>query len=195
MNYEQFDRIEAYLQDGLSSPERISFETELKTNTELRSEVELQQKLRLGLRALAIEKQILDAQKRTQTQIVSKNTTIRRLGSWQNWGLAASVTIMMGAGWLVWQYNQTSGNSSLRGLAEREMTDMRYKSMPLDSLQGITNNGNSAEARQKAEWYVALAYMHKGQKKEAKSLLTTISNKPEHSYQQRAKNLLEKGFD
>ncbi|GHB73598.1 hypothetical protein [Persicitalea jodogahamensis] len=192
MNHEQFDRVEAYLQNALSGPERLAFESELKENTELRTEVEVQQKIRLGLRALAIEKRILDARKRTQ--ITPKTTIVRTLGKVQNWGLAASVAVMLGAGWLAWQYNQESGSSQLRELAEQEMTDVRYKSMPFDSLQNITKNANSEDARQKAEWYVALAYMHEGKKKEAKGLLIGIAKNPDHAYQKRAEKLLKEGF-
>ena len=192
MNQEQFDRIEAYLQNALLGAEKRAFERELEMNAELRLELEIQQKLQLGLRALAIEKQILDARQRTQ--VAPKNTVVRKLSSWQNWGLAASVAIMLGAGWLVWQNNQAFSDSQLRGLAEQEMTDVQYKSMPFDSLQNITINANSMSARQKAEWYMALAYMHEGKEVEAKALLTKIAENPEHSYQQKAEKLLKKGF-
>lgn len=191
MNNEQFDRIEAYLHDGLSGSERMTFEGEMNTNEALRAEVEVQQKMRLGLRALAIEKQLFEARRRTQT--LPKATVVRKLNQVQNWGLAASVAVMLGAGWLVWQYNQTTSDSELRTLAEKEMTDVQYKSMPFDSLQSIAKNDNSAKA-QKAEWYVVLAYMHQGQKDKAKDLLTKIAKNPQHTYQQKAEKLLKKSF-
>ncbi len=193
MNQEQFDRVEAYLQNKLSGSEKLAFESDLKIDAELRSELLIQQKMRLGLRALAIERQILEARQRTQSP--PQSTIIKKLGGLQNWGLAASIVVMLGAGWLVWEYNQTTSNAELRGLAEHEMTDVRYKSMPFDSLQNITSTANSLEARQKAEWYVALTYMHKGQKKEARALLDKIADTPEHAYQERAKKLLKEGFD
>ncbi len=192
MNNEQFDRIEAYLQDGLLEAERMAFEGEMNTNAVLKAEVEVQRKLRLGLRALAIEKQIDEARQRTQPSVGT--TSVRKLNSLQNWGMAASVAVMLGAGWLVWENNKTPDNAERRTMAEKEMTDVRYKSMPFDSLQDITKNAESAKAREKAEWYVALAYMHQGQKDKAKALLTQISENPQHTYQQKAEALLEKGF-
>lgn len=192
MNYEQFERVEAYLENRLSDAERQSFERKMSTDAELKSEVEIQLKMRLGLRALAIETQIDAARQRTQSS--PKITIVKRLKSVQNWGLAASVAVMMGAGWLVWQNNQAARDSELRTLAENEMTDVRYKSMPFDSLQKIQDSNKSIETREKAEWYVALAYMHKGQKKEAKTLLTKIAKNPQHFYQQKAEKLLKKGF-
>ncbi len=192
MNYEQFERVEAYLENRLSDAERRSFEREMSTNAELKSEVEAQQKMRLGLRALAIEKQINEARQRTQSS--PKTTIVKKLNSIQSWGLAASVAVMLGAGWLVWENNKTPGEAERRTMAEKEMTDVQYKSMPLDSLQNITKNAESAKAREKAEWYVALAYMHQGQKDKAKAILTQISDNPQHSYQQKAEELLKKGF-
>lgn len=192
MNHEQFERMEAYLENRLSDAERQSFTHEISTDIELRSEVEAQQKMRLGLRALAIEKQIDEARRRTQSS--PKATIEKKLNSLQSWGLAASVAVMLGAGWLVWENNKTAGNAERRTMAEKEMTEMRYKSMPLDSLREITKNAESAKAREKAEWYVALAYMHQGQKDKAKALLTQISENPQHTYQQKAETLLKKGF-
>ena len=191
MNNERFDRIEAYLHDGLSDSERIDFEGEMNTNEALRAEVEIQQKVRLGLRALAIEKQLFEARRRTQP--LPRTTVVRKLNQVRNLGLAASVAVMLGAGWLVWQYNQSSSDSELRTMAEKEMTDVQYKSMPFDSLQNIIKNADSAKA-QKAEWYVALAYMHQGQKDKAKDLLNKIAKNPQHTYQRKAEELLKKSF-
>lgn len=192
MNQTQFDRVEAYLENLLSESERQLFERDMKADTALSSELELQQKMRVGFRALAIEKQIDAARQRTQP--AAKTTIFRKLNSLQNWGMAASVVVMLGAGWLVWEYNQSPGNAERRTIAEKEMTDMRYKFMPLDSLQNATKNADSVKAREKAEWYVALAHMHKGQKDEAKAMLINISENPQHIYQQKAEVLLKKGF-
>lgn len=192
MNNEQFDRIEAYLHDGLSSSEKVAFESEMSANQALSAEVDIQQKMRLGLRALAIEKQLFEARRRTKP--LPKTSVVRKLNQVRNWGLAASVAVMLGAGWLIWENNQTSSSSELRTMAEKEMTDVRYKSMPFDSLQNAIKNADSAKTREKAEWYMALAYVHKGQKEKAEALLTQISENSEHAYQQKAQALLKKGF-
>jgi len=192
MNNEQFDRIEAYLQNTLSEAEKQSFEVDLETDDTLRAEMEIQEKWRLGLRALAIEKQLLNAKERANRS--TKVPIIRKISTFQVWSMAASIVLVLGLGWWIWQMNSTSETDQLAALAEQEMTDVRYKAMPLDSLQKLTKTADLRNAREKAEWYVALAYLKKGRKKEAKDLLTRISKNPQHTYSQRARLLLREGF-
>ncbi len=193
MTYEQFDRIEAFLQGTLSEAEKRAFEQTLAVDETLRSEVEMQRNLRVGLRAVAIGKQVLEARNRSPAH--AKPTIVKKLGTnWQSWKWAASLILMLGAGWLAWQANRPMADAQLKGLAEQEMSDVRYKSMPFDSLEIITRKADSAATRQKAEWYLALAYSYKGRKKEAKALLEKIAGNDKHDYQQKAKKLLEEGF-
>ncbi len=193
MNNEQFDRIESYLQGTLPESEKQTFEADLRTDSTLRSNMEIQQKLRLGLRALAIEKQLIAAQNRTKQ--TTSAPIVRKLLPFQAWGIAASLLVALGMGWGIWQFQLSSKNDQLAGLAEQEMVDSQYKSMPFDSLQALTNTANSALARDKAEWYIALVYLKQGKKKEAQDLLTKIVKNPQHTYQQEAQKLLKKGFD
>lgn len=192
MKHERFDRIEAYLRGTLPEAGKRAFEAELLTDATLREEMEIQEKLRLGLRALAIENQLNEARNRTR-----KPATVpiaRKLTGLRAWAIAASILAALGIGWGIWQFNTTADSSRLMALAEVEMVDVRYKSMPFDSLQKLTKTASSPLARDKAEWYIALAYMKKGRKKEARDLLAKIAEKPQHTYHGKAKELLEKGF-
>lgn len=192
MSNDQFDRIESYLQGTLSEYEKQAFEAELLTDATLKSDMQLQQKLRLGLRALAIEKEL--DKTRIRSQQPATNSIVRPLSSFQIWGIAASILVVLGLGWGIWQWNGNSENEHLAVLAEQEMVDTQYKSMPFDSLQKLTATANPTLTREKAEWYVALAYVKQGKKKEARSLLTKIAESPQHTYHQKAANLLKKAF-
>ncbi|MPR32309.1 hypothetical protein [Salmonirosea aquatica] len=192
MNQEQFDRIESYLQNTLSEAEKRSIEADLQSDDNLRAEMEIQQKLRLGLRALAIEKQLLNARERANKR--SEISFARKINPFQIWSIAASIVLVLGLGWWIWQTNTTSESSHLATLAEQEMTDAQYKSIPLDSLQKLIKTADLRNAREKAEWYIALTYLKNGKKKQAKDLLTRISKTPRHTYSQKAKKLLKEGF-
>jgi hypothetical protein len=193
MNTAQFERIEAYLQNRLSEVERRDFEAEIHENSTLRAEVEAQQKLRLGLRALGIEKQLLNAQKRTQTRQIGQ---IRNMFwgkmQWQTWVAAASIVLVLGVSWWVWNYNSTQNKNQFMALAEKEMTDIQYKSLPFESLQNLSKSAPTRNAREKAEWYVALVYVKKGDTISAKKILRRISQNRLHPYRYKAKDLLEK---
>lgn len=192
MSNDQFDRIESYLQGTLSEYEKQAFEAELLTDATLKSDMQLQQKLRLGLRALAIEKEL--DKTRIRSQQPATNSIVRPLSSFQIWGIAASILVVLGLGWGIWQWNGNPESEHLAVLAEQEMVDTQYKSMPFDSLQKLTATASSTLTREKAEWYVALAYVKQGKKKEARSLLTKIAESPQHTYHQKAANLLKKAF-
>lgn len=190
MNTAQFERIEAYLQNRLSEAERMSFEAEIHANSGLKAEVEVQQKLRLGLRALAIEKHLLNAQKRTQTKQIKM--AFWGKSQWQTWAAAASIIVVFSVSWWVWNYNLTANTSQLMALADKEMTDLQYKSLPFESLQNLSKSAPTRNAREKAEWYVALVYVRKGDTISAKKTLRRISQNRLHPYRYKAKNLLEK---
>lgn len=189
MNTADFERIEAYLQNRLSEAERRGFEAEIHANNALREEVETQQKLRLGLQALAIEKHLLDAQKRTQTKQIK--TVFWGKIQWQTWAVAASIVLVLGVSWWVWKNNAESTSTELLALAEQEMTDVQYKSLPFESLQNLSKAAPTRNARQKAEWYVALVYLKKGKNAEAKIILKRLANDPNHLYHTQAKRMLK----
>ena len=193
MNSADFERIEAYLQNRLSEAERRDFEAEIHANSELRAEVEIQQKLRLGLRALAIEKHLLNAQKRTQTKQMPQNKTVFwGKSQWQTWAAAASIVLILGVSWWVWQKNAESNSTELVALAEQEMTDVQYKSLPFEYLQNLSKAAPTRNARQKAEWYMALVYLKKGKNTEAKTILKRIAKNSNHLYHTQAKRMLKK---
>lgn len=192
MNVAQFERIEAYLQNRLSEADRRSFEADIQTDTSLQVEVETQQKLRLGLRALAIEKQLLNAKKRTQTEQLSQTKTVfwGKI-QWKTWGAAASIIVILGVSWWGWNYNTSQNEHQFMALAEQEMTDVQYKSLPFKSLQNLSKSAPTRSTRQKAEWYVALVYLKKGQISQAQTLLKRIASNPQHLYCQQAKKILK----
>ncbi len=193
MNTAQFERIEAYLQNRLSETERRDFEAEIHENSTLSAEVEAQRKLRLGLRALGIEKQLLNAQKRTQTKQIGqiRNVFWGKM-QWQTWAAAASIIVVLGVSWWVWNYNTAQNENQFMALAEKEMTDVQYKSLPFESLQNLSKAAPTRNAREKAEWYVALVYLKKGKNNEAKIILERIANEPQHLYCSQAKRMLNK---
>jgi hypothetical protein len=190
MNTAQFERIEAYLQNRLSEVERRDFEAEIHANRALQAEVEAQQKLRLGLRAMAIEKNLRNAQKRTQTKQIKM--VFWGKPRWQTWAAATSIVLVLGVSWWVWNYNSTQKENQFMALAEKEMTDVQYKSLPFESLQNLSKAAPTRDAREKAEWYMALVYLRNEKHKEAKAILKRIANEPRHLYQRQAKGLLIK---
>ena len=71
------------------------------------------------------------------------------------------------------------------------MTDVQYKSLPFESLQNLSKAAPTRNARQKAEWYVALVYLKKGKNAEAKIILKRLANDPNHLYHTQAKRMLK----
>lgn len=106
---EQYELIEAYLANELSATDRASFEGDMKADTELQLEVDRQHDIRLGLRALGIQR----ALERAKTQYEAASTTatsetrtlpvVRPLSMWRYWAAAASVVIVLGAGYYAYQ--------------------------------------------------------------------------------------------
>lgn len=111
----QFELIEAYLTSQLSPTDRTSFETDMADDTELRAEVNRQRDLRLGLRALGIQRTLA----RTRAQfdqpdnLVGESTSagtvpvsqpvVRPLYTWRYWVAAASVVLLLGIGYYTYQ--------------------------------------------------------------------------------------------
>jgi hypothetical protein len=190
MNTAQFERIEAYLQNRLSEAERQAFEVEIRANSALQAEVEAQQKLRLGLRAMAIEKNLRNAKKRTQTKQIKM--AFWGKSQWQTWAAAASIIVVLGVSWWGWNYDTAQNENQFMALAEKEMIDVQYKSLPFESLQNLSKAAPTRNAREKAEWYVALVYLKKGKNNEAKVILKRIANEPKHLYHSQAKKTLAK---
>lgn len=138
---EQYELIEAYLSNELSAPDRALFEADLRTDTDLRTEVDRQRDLRLGLRAIGIERTLERARaqyKTTQpqpeparTDATWQPTVVRSLSTWRYWTVAASTVLVLGIGYFT--YQQTVGNRADIAYADT-MTDELTKGFPSDNL-------------------------------------------------------------
>ena len=110
LSEEQYEVIEAYLANELSADDRAFFEGNIQSDTELRAEVERQRALRLGLRAIGIERMLGRAKAHYQAtaseEMASEeieSTTVRPLvrllTTWQYWVAAASIVLLLGVGY------------------------------------------------------------------------------------------------
>ena len=112
LSEEQYELIEAYLTDELSAVDRVAFENDLKADAELQAEVDRQRNIRLGLRALGIERALerakaqykaTSAPAETEEAVSVSQPTVRPLVSWRYWAAAASVVVILGGGYFVYQ--------------------------------------------------------------------------------------------
>ena len=110
LSEEQYDIIEAYLTNELSADDRASFEGDIQSDAELRAEVERQRNLRFGLRALGIERALVNAKAHYQATATSETATpdiepkpvrplIQPLTTWRYWAAAASIILLLGTGY------------------------------------------------------------------------------------------------
>jgi hypothetical protein len=110
LSEEQYDIIDAYLTNELSADDRASFEGDIQSDTKLRAEVERQRNLRLGLRALGIERALVSAKAHYQAtalpegvspemQSVTVRPLVRPLTIWRYWAAVASIVLLLGAGY------------------------------------------------------------------------------------------------
>ena len=110
LSEEQYEVIEAYLTNELSAADRALFEADMQADAELRAEVDRQRTLRLGLRAMGIERAMERAKAQYEaTALVSeavfnKQSVVRPLGSWRYWAAAASVVVVLGVGYYAYQH-------------------------------------------------------------------------------------------
>ena len=111
----QFELIEAYLANQLSPADRASFETDIAGDAEFQAEVNRQRDLRLGLRALGIERVLARAKAQVEQMNSSVEETsrtssasvnqpvVRPLNAWRYWAAAASVVLLLGVGYYTYQ--------------------------------------------------------------------------------------------
>lgn len=134
---EQYELIEAYLKNELSAPDRNSFETDMATDADLRTEVDRQRDLRLGLRAIGIERTLERARaqyRATQPEPARANwqpAVVRSLSTWRYWAVAASAVLVLGIGF--YAYQQTIDQRVDIAYADT-MTDELTKGFPSDNL-------------------------------------------------------------
>lgn len=140
---EQYELIEAYLKNELSVSDRAVFETDLRADADLRAEIDRQRDLRLGLRAIGIERTLERA--RTQyratlttpaptpkpVQTAWQPTVVRSLSAWHYWVMAASVVLILGVG--LYTYQQTAGSRSDIAYADT-LPDELTKGFPSDNI-------------------------------------------------------------
>ena len=129
LSEEQYDIIDAYLTNELSAADRVAFENDMKADIELRAEVDRQRDIRLGLRALGIERALEQAKAQynatsapIETATASAHQPIvRPLISWRYWAAAASVVVVLGVGYFT--YQQTTSRQADIAYAETFSSD------------------------------------------------------------------------
>lgn len=132
---EQYELIEAYLKNELSASDRTLFEADMRADAELQTEVDRQRDLRLGLRAVGIERTLQQARaqyKATSTESARLSwqpTLVRPLSTWRYWAVAASTVLILGIGF--YTYQQTT---SERVDIAYAMTDELTKGFPSDNV-------------------------------------------------------------
>jgi len=145
----QFELIDAYLANQLSAADRILFETDLVGDAELRAEVERQRNIRLGLRAIGIERALARAKaqfEQTSTSIQENSPgaepapvgwpIVRPLGTWRYWAAAASVFLVLGLGYFVWQnLRSQQAEMAYADTFAATPTDELMKDFPMDNLK------------------------------------------------------------
>lgn len=198
---DQYDQIEAYVNGQLSESSRQAFEDELKQNPQLYAEAKIQRDLLLGLRDIGIRRTVEAARERykaveTYTDTESKGRIIAFGGTARHMPLrylsvAASVLLLLGSGWWIWQTQQTTRTEEI-AIAERKLSDTQLKLLSLDSLKVAVKNPHLVASRQRIEWYLAQKYLQAGKTTQARTILIRISLKPGHPYQASARELLQK---
>jgi len=142
----QYELIEAYLKQELSTKDQASFEDDMKADAELRAEVDRQRDLRLGLRALGIERALERARAQykmtvpTADSIDKKPTIVRPLFTWRYWVAAASVVLVLGIGY--YGYQQTASRQADMAYAETLAADATD-----ELIKGFPSGGVPAETR------------------------------------------------
>lgn len=105
LSEDQYEVIEAYLNNELSAADRALFENEMQADAALQAEVGRQHDIRLGLRALGIERALEQAKSQYKATVASSDTktTVRPLVNWRYWAAAASVVVVLGLGYYTYQ--------------------------------------------------------------------------------------------
>ena len=134
---EQYELLEAYLNNELSASDRALFEADVRADADLQAEVGQQRDLRLGLRAMGIERTL----ERVRTQYKAappeparadwQPTVVRPLSTWRYWAVAASVVLVLGLGF--YAYQQTTGSRADIAYADT-LPDELIKGFPAESL-------------------------------------------------------------
>lgn len=140
LSEEQYELIEAYLAGELSEADKALLESEMQADAVLQAEVNRQRDIRLGLRALGIEKVLKKAQENYKASLVTAEPelvatpVVRPLLNWRYWVAAASVVSVLGIGY--YAYQQTANNAAEVAYAETftpDSDDDLLKEFPTDA--------------------------------------------------------------
>lgn len=127
LSEEQYELIDAYLTNELSATDRVAFEHDMNADNELRAEVGRQRDIRLGLRALGIERALEQAKAHYKATSAPRETApaiqpvVRPLVSWRYWAAAASVVVVLGVGYIT--YQQTTSRQADLAYADTFSSD------------------------------------------------------------------------
>ncbi|GAB3948247.1 hypothetical protein GCM10028805_22160 [Spirosoma harenae] len=106
LSEDQYEVIEAYLTNELSTADRALFESDMQADAELRAEVDRQRAIRLGLRTIGIERALekAKAQYKASSEVVpTESGRVLPLANWRFWAAAASVILVLGIGYYTYQ--------------------------------------------------------------------------------------------
>ena len=175
----QYEVIEAYLTGELSAADAALFEADMRTNPDLRAEVDQQRDLRLGLRALGIERALARAKAQYQatsspvaaeteerlTADSARQSLVRPLVNWRYWAAAASIAVVLGVGYFT--YQQTADQRADLAYAETfapDQTEQLMKDFPSGQVSSYTRTA----------WLDALAKYRAGKYDQVISQLRTL---------------------
>ncbi|MVM28709.1 hypothetical protein GO755_01600 [Spirosoma sp. HMF4905] len=134
LSEEQYEVIEAYLTNELSVADQALFESDMLADAELRAEVDRQRDIRLGLRALGIERALERAKLQYKTtgatseEIPDTKAIIQPLLNWRYWTAAASVILVLALGY--YTYQQTNDRQADIAYTETSTPDELMKDFP-----------------------------------------------------------------
>lgn len=160
LSEEQYELIEAYLAGDLSETDKALLESEMQADAALQAEVNRQRDIRLGLRALAIEKVLKKAQENYKTSLVTAtpepvSTPVERpLVNWRYWVAAASVVAVLGIGY--YAYQQTAIKAAEVAYVESftpDSSDELLKEFPTDASVDVRQQFLDAFTKYKAGKY------------------------------------------
>lgn len=202
---EQYELLEAYLTNELSASDRALFEAEVRADADLQTEVGRQRDLRLGLRAMGIERtldRVRTQYKATRPEPVRANwqpTVVRPLSTWRYWAVAASMVLVLGVGFYAYQqtvdkrvdiaYADTLPDELIKGFPSGNFTP-EIRTRFLDALTGykagkydqvierLKTLPADKETAYYKDYFLGLSYVANGQPTEAIPLLSGALTTP-----------------
>ncbi|AQG82152.1 hypothetical protein [Spirosoma montaniterrae] len=138
MNFseEDYELIEAYLANELSATDRAAFEADMQRNPDLQAEVSLQRNLRLGLRAIGIEKAVMQARSQYEA-IKPAAASVRPLvssRSWFYWAVAASIVAVLTIGYVAYQQTTRPPDLAFIDTIAPNQSDDLAKELPVGAV-------------------------------------------------------------